>query len=267
MHSLSDKKFLFVSGIQRSGTTALANTLNWHNEITVCIERFKYLINKNKIHLFTPDLFAPDTLLDFSTNYTNCTPEHSERFSNFYKDLEEKYSDLQYIGDKIANDPGQIPRIHNTFPNSKIIYIVRDIFEVACSWQTRAERDGDSWPSDKAAECAVDPWNEFNAQVMSMWESYPDDVYVVNYRNFFCETEGMIELDRLMGFLNISADQSIVEGYKKALGLYAENIKNKQRNLAPDIMEYIYENSDYPLYHSVCSIAGPGIPVKKMKCG
>jgi len=262
MYSSSDKKFLFVTGIQRSGTTALANTLNWHSEITVCIERFKYLINKNKIHLFTPDLFAQDALLDFSSNYTNCTPDHSNRFADFYKDLGDKYSNLKYVGDKIANDPGQIPRIHDTFPNAKIIYIVRDIFEVAHSWQTRADREGDNWPAHKTAECAVTPWNEFNAQVLSMWESYPDDIYVVNYQKFFSEAEGKTDqLNRLLSFLNLSADSGIIEGYDKARTLYARNIKNKQRQLEPNIVDRIAKSLNHDLYRNVCSITETEIPL------
>ncbi len=212
-------------------------------------------MNARMFDLFVPELFERENLLDFSSDYTNCVPSHSERFANFYQELSEKYDTLAYIGDKIPNNHMHIEAIHNKFPNSKTVFIVRDITETACSWQARADRISDGWSASKTAECSVTPWNKCNAAILNMKEMHPNDCYVVDYHSFFDgDPEDMQQLDALSSFLQLDADQGLIDAFSKARDIYTKRIKNKERSLSADASRYIAENADYGNYEKVLAL-------------
>jgi len=252
----ANMKILFVTGIQRSGTTALANIMNCHSEMAVCIERYKNLMLGGNFKLFGPELFDKDNLLDFSNNYTNCTPEHSKRFADFYRELEQKYSALKYIGDKVPNSYSRTPAIYARFPAVKLIFIVRNITDTACSWQTRAERVDDGWPATKTAVKAVERWNDCNTTILEMKDKYPIDVHIVDYTDFFDGDPDDVEpIVSLLDFLALNTESSILDAFIRARTFYRDRIKNKERHLSVEVQTHISANADMDRYQKVMDLA------------
>ena len=256
MHNKTKKKYLFLSGIQRSGTTALTNILNRHNEICICVERYKKLMHFERHKILTPELFELDNLLDFSHGYTNLEPSHSERFMGFYNELKESYKDLVYIGDKVPNNYPFIPYLHQTFPGAVTVFIVRNIHDTACSWQARADREGDGWPQDKTAEKSLGPWNEHNAMILQIKKSYPEHCFVVNYDTFFDgDPADQSMMKRLTDFLDLELDNGLSEAFRHARQKYANKLKAKERSLSQTAIEYLEANADQLTYKKVLAYA------------
>jgi len=259
-------KFLFVTGIQRSGTTALANLLNWHSEISVCIERYKNLMLGQNFKHFEPELFEKENLLDFSNDYTNCTPDHSERFASFYSDLERKYDGLKYIGDKIPNSYARTPAIYQRFPNMKFLFIVRNIEDTASSWQARAENVKDGWPASKTAEKAIERWNDCNRTIIDLHAKHPDDVYIVDYNEFFDgDPEDSESYDSLLEFLELGKETAADEAFKKARIFYRDRVKTKERVLSAETEKFITKNADIASYELILHLAHNRYPFLDQK--
>lgn len=256
MNCKTDKRYLFLSGIQRSGTTALTNVMNHHEQICICVERYKKLMHFERHKMFVPELFALDNLLDFSKGYTNLDPSHSDRFKGFYNDLEANYENLVYIGDKVPNNYPFIPYVHEVFPGARTIFIVRNLHDTACSWQARADREGDGWPEDKTAERSLKPWNEHNATVLKMKQRHPEDCLVVNYDTFFDgDPADNSAIKRLTDFLGLILDDPLSDAFRQARKKYASKLKGKERSLSQATLEYLEMNADNGSYDKVLAYA------------
>ena len=209
------------------------------------MERFKLIMNNKNIDQFTPDLFEAHKLFDFSDGYTNKMPDGSAAMKQYYDDMQAKYPNLAYVGDKVPGSFRVAGKIHECFPHTKCVFIIRDIFETACSWQARAEREGDSWPASRTAIHAVKPWNACLHFFLSLQQQYPEDFYMVDYRSFFDgDPKEFSVLDTMCDFINLPADASMREAFTSARYKYAEGIKNKERGLDQVTLQYIDAHAD-----------------------
>lgn len=200
---------LFISGVQRSGTTAIANLMSTHPEVRVCIERYKYLFGRDaNLSEISLSLFTKKRILDFSDNYTNHVPEKSDRFRSFYDDLENDYEKLRYVGDKVPGSHHKMGILLERIPAAKIIFIVRDILEVSKSWDARANSANGSWPSFMNALQSVKHWNECNKEILELNARYPENICVVDYHKFFGESfEKFEESKRILCFLKLDESE------------------------------------------------------------
>lgn len=55
---------LFVAGPSRSGTTALIDYLNWHDEVLICMERYKFALDE-----VNPSSLTFESILDYEPSY------------------------------------------------------------------------------------------------------------------------------------------------------------------------------------------------------
>ena len=70
---IEDKTTLIVTGVARSGTTALGELLNAHPLVGLGIERFKFQFLREDN--FSADLFTRERFFDFRPEDTNLIPE------------------------------------------------------------------------------------------------------------------------------------------------------------------------------------------------
>ncbi len=244
------EQHLFLFGPPRSGTTALAHVVNAHRSIGLGSERFKYIMNHKHFDQFNPELFEEEKFFDFSDGHTNRTPERNAGMKRYYADLQSRYANLKYIGDKMPGGFRVAREIHQKFPNTKCIFIIRDIFETACSWQARAEDESDNWPSTRTATVAVKPWNACLSYFLDLQQKYPDDFHMVSYRDFFDgEPTDYAALDELCRFLDVSADSVMQEYFSAARVKYRNKIKTKERKLDEAAMAFIEEHADIAAFH------------------
>ena len=87
------RKYLFICGTPRSGTSALVILIGAHSKLALGIERFKYYLNKpNREKWLGTYLFTKSRFFDFSDGATNVKPNENNFYTNYYASLEEKYN-------------------------------------------------------------------------------------------------------------------------------------------------------------------------------
>lgn len=124
-HISQGKNYLFAIGNARSGTTALGELLNFSDDICLGIERYSLKDN------VSASSFTKTSFFDSQNKNYLVRPY-------FYQQIEAKFECARYIGDK---RPRFVKSWRNTWlnlPNAKIVYIFRNIYDVACSYNLRA---------------------------------------------------------------------------------------------------------------------------------
>ena len=228
------KNYLFAIGNARSGTTALGRVLNSSPEICLGIERYS---TKDNI---LASSFEQEAFFDSGSENYLVRP-------HFYEEIKDKFAKAKYIGDK---RPRFIQSWKNTWlnlPQAKIVYIFRNIYDVACSYNTRANNASlgidMSWSKTRDFSQAVDDWNEGLQEINNLRHFY--EVYLVKYEDFFVLPSKMIHL---FNYLKIDTEnqnikRSINEIYQTALKL-----KNKERTLSNLEKKYIDSYANFETY-------------------
>jgi len=155
------KRLLFVCGTPRSGTSALAQLLNTSPNVVLGIERYRALLValcRSPPHSAGDPiraLFSKDRLLGAMR------PEDTKPFPLAQKgDAEAKWNHATYVGDKVPFLYRHIESLARACPDARFVHIVRDPYQVAASWQRKADDPDDAWPKTNDAAAAVIRWNE-----------------------------------------------------------------------------------------------------------
>lgn len=154
----SEKAHLIVSGVARSGTTALGELLNAHPDICLGIERFKF--QYLRAHNFSSTLFERDRFFDFRPEDTNLDPAKRPAWKPVYAKIEEKWDQARIIGDKVPDLLPVLADFLTENPSYRYICILRNLKDVGLSWQARADKPRDAWPKEKGFVEACKSWGE-----------------------------------------------------------------------------------------------------------
>jgi hypothetical protein len=233
-------KFLFVSGCPRSGTTVLAHILNWSHEAFVGLERFASLLKRNP-SMFSPQLFEKSRLLHFEPGdcgYSSyeAKADYSAWFVNPFN--ADRLDRLELVGDKITNLYSHFDQFSSLPWNSSeitILHIVRNVADVAASYQTRMLEPSDGWNMDYIQ--AIDDWSESVNRVHAFVSQPATNVRlcVVNYDSIFIG-----DFDRLINsamqiysFVGLEFGEKQVEGMRLILeaGAHYKKIRQSYDNI------------------------------------
>ncbi|MDJ0745649.1 MAG: sulfotransferase [Xenococcaceae cyanobacterium MO_167.B27] len=232
-----NKNYLFAIGNARSGTTALGKLLNFSPEICLGIERY------GKEDDISAMSFEKENFFDVNSKGYSVRP-------HFYETIREKFDTAKYVGDK---RPRFIESWKNTFlnlPQAKIVYIFRNIYDVACSYNVRASNAAQGldkqWRTNRDFSEAVHDWNEGIQEIQNLARFYK--VYFVKYEDFFVHRSKMIHL---FNYLGVNPEEpktkvGIEKTYKTAL-----SVQKKARILADHEKEYIDANADFEAYNKL----------------
>lgn len=242
------KRFLFVCGLGRSGTTELTRVLSAHSRIVLGVERYKRLWRPERIRLLTPQFFEKEQFFDFGKAYTNITPDLPQ-WKRHYTHMAAKFDTAAYVGDKMTQF--RVRELQPAFPDAKHIVIIRNVYDVAFSWDQRAKKPSDKWPVTHDARRAVSEWNKGLLDLVGYLESFGDAVTYVEYRSFFGDPEHR-ELNRLLDYLDLEPDDAVVQRFVRANEVYQERIVGKDRTLDPEVAAFIAENADLDLWYRLC---------------
>ena len=232
---------IFVCGTPRSGTTALARLLNTSPHIVVGIERYgKRLLRINggdQSGLFSKDRFfsydADDADVDFNVAHKELT-ESSKR----------KLDNAAFVGDKVPRLYRRLRFIDEAFTNCIVIYIVRNPIQVAASWQKRAEKANDRWPTRNGFQEATIEWNESIAFAMQSRQRFGNRLILLSYDRVFGGRRFAVwrEMMRRMGLPtkpNESTRRFLDNASRRA---------STQREFSTDILQYVSRSADYISY-------------------
>lgn len=183
---MTGKTHLIVSGVARSGTTALAELLNAHPAVGVGIERFKFRYLRE--HDYSPAFFERDRFFDFQPADTNLRPERRPAWAPTYDAIAAKWDDAAVIGDKVPDLTPVLDDFLEAQPDTRCLYILRNLKDVALSWQARADKPSDPWPTGKGFALACESWAGQQARLRALLDARPgikDRFLLVDYDRMY----------------------------------------------------------------------------------
>jgi sulfotransferase family protein len=222
---------LFVAGCPRSGTTALTEYLNQHEELLVCIERYKYAPPPQEL---TPNLFTFDRILDYREGETNTPKERHEKLL-----ARKDPAKLKWIGDKRGMYFKWFEQLAENNPGARFIVIHRPVEEVAESFEARKKNPKDHWWADSRE--AVDRWNLALRRTREFVESGRGPVLILHYHDFVYRNETCVPL--LSRFLGIEFEESMLEAWRKRSKRFEAKRRPKEP-LSDEQIAFIQENKD-----------------------
>jgi hypothetical protein len=251
---MTPRNLLFLAGQGRSGTTALLQVLASHPEVALGVERFKGLWGPADINRLTPDLFERERFFDFSDDLTNLTPDRYDReWEPHYQRMAAKWDDATYVGDKMTQL--RMQQLWETFPDARFVCIVRDIAEVAYSWNQRAHNPDDlTWPAAADAQLAVKRWNTMLGKIRRARRQRPDRVVVVEYSNFFGDPSAS-SLHAVLDFLGLERAPEVESAFAEAHEVFASRIASKPRALPAADRAFIDEHANRWLWRQVTAFS------------
>jgi hypothetical protein len=183
------RKFLFICGCPRSGTTALMSFLCRHPDIALGLERFQMRARR---HELSPQDF--ELIRFFDVRPGDTWYDSLEQFSWHYDTIRRKYASARYVGDKIPYLYYYLDFIASHFEGARILFLLRNINEVALSYEARIGTF--HWSSKYNAVRAVKDWND-SLDAGLRWVRR-DCFFVVLYEEF---AAGTLNLHHLCDFL------------------------------------------------------------------
>lgn len=243
---MSTPQLLFVAGLGRSGTSALAEVLTAHPGIVLGLERYKRLWRGERIDELSPDLFERDRLLDFTDGLTTVVPERHPRFREHYERMAAGFEQAAYVGDKMTTV--RIERVWKNLPDARFVCIVRDPREVAASWEARAgDAEDRFWPAHNDGVRSVTRWNQANRRILRAVRSRPDRVAVVEHASFFGSPDGR-PLHRLLDWLGLDPADSADTHFDHARRHHADVLSTRPRPLPDHVEAHVAEHADLDRY-------------------
>ncbi len=191
-------QILLVCGCARSGTTALARLLNSHEQMSIGLERYLRLCQKGQP--ITRGLFEEDRF--FSIQKGDTWYESLDKFKNVYKALRGKWRDSLVIGDKLPELYEHIDKVFENIPDARIVFIARNVMDVASSWKRRATDQNDkAWSAKRDVKMGIAAWNASMSKTLAALEHHRRRIYVLRYESLYCDPK--YKLDELFDFVGL----------------------------------------------------------------
>jgi hypothetical protein len=159
--------------------------LSGDTRIILGVERYGNLFFKNPM---TKELFEPKRFLSNQpgdTFYSDLVA-----FNGYYSGIDARFDTADYVGDKIPLLYLYLDSLFSNIPDAKIVFMLRNVFDVAASYEARAnDLNDDSWRRDKRTAVALLDWR----RSLTALKTYIDDgrVFPVIYEDFFFQEGGL----------------------------------------------------------------------------
>lgn len=233
------RNYLFVGGCARSGTSVLTVLIGSNSQVVLGKERYNKLCNKQTFSLstghFKKERFF--NVLEGDTFYTNFNDFHT-----WDAQIYSKFEHCKYVGIKYTRIHTIMDELLESFGKITVFYIYRNIFDVAESWNKRAEK-ANNWPKTKNYREAVIEWNE-SLSAMKTFIEKGHKIICVNYDDLFFSTKSIKPLFTPLQ-LKVAkiTRQKIVDQRKRA-----KLLKEEKGSLTKEEIDYIEEYANLELF-------------------
>lgn len=216
---------LFIAGPSRSGTTALVDYLNQHEQVLVCKERYKYVCDEVR-----PEWLTFEYISDYEPGQGRKSGAQTNVAREYHADLVagKDAAKLRWIGDKYPNYVRYLETLWRDNPGAKFIFTYRPIEEVAESHEARSKNPDDPWLGGKDGfEIGIKQWNDALRRTRDFIEStmHPSAL-IVSYNDFFYTNEEWIPL--LSNFLGIEFGHSTREAWREISQSFESGRRSKE---------------------------------------
>lgn len=174
----------------------------------VAMGRERYALRFKFLGEFGPELFQRER---FCSRLEEGDTHHRS-LQSYYADLLSRFQDCTHIGDKIPKIYENYGLVSRHYPECKIIFMVRNIVDVAQSFETRAKNAAqlgkavprNTWQPTRDYAEAILEWNESLQQTLAALPQL--DLIVVEYEQLYVEP---LLLRRIFQFLNLDMVHSV----------------------------------------------------------
>ena len=223
------RQYIFICGAARSGTTALWRLVASHKSVALGLERY---INRALSHEFLdPSLFDQERF--FRVEADDTFYSELNEFHPYYQELKSRYQNCSHYGDKVPRLYLHLDRLKTTFPGAKIMFILRNIFDVAVSVNRRAQ-EGNNWPKDRNYKVAVRDWNQSLTSVLQRIRD--QDILVVEHETLF---SGEADARKIFSFLGLDWTDDVESTYRSSIIRGRDIAGRSSDGLTPDEKRFI----------------------------
>lgn len=241
---LAAKKHLFICGCPQSGTTALWRLMVAHPGIFLGVERYGHLArHRGRIG---PALFEKQKFFRIEPGQTFYSDLAGK--NDYYSDGERRYDEAAWVGDNIPMLFNDYSGIEANFENAHILFIFRNIIDVAGSYQNRS-RSGTA-NGNRDYRGAVKDWHrslKTTRDFLSM-QGRRTSVAAVSYEEMFLREA---DLTPLFDWLGLEYTASVRRHYRFLLsrsrdldGRRGDAINSAQRH-------YIAQLAPFHIYRAL----------------
>lgn len=227
------KQLLFVSGLARSGTSALVQVLNTNPGFQIGMERYFFPIRQKTL---TPAHFERERFLSYEEGDT-----HKKGLPGLHG--AEAFEQATYVGDKFPLLYQNFDYIFETFPEARHIYIVRNPLSVAESYDARERNPEDKWR--KSWDIGLAEWNDSVRAIAGLSDTQAARFHFVQYEDFFADTARMNALYRAFG-LDAVAPRKLSSFVEKFEALNTRSVARRD-----DIRQHVARHADWESYRAL----------------
>jgi Sulfotransferase family len=241
---------LFITGTSRSGTTTMANFMRCDSRILMGREKHNNLIQNNEL---SENLFSKER---FCFGFSSEDSHHSNEDS-YYPQSAIHYHTAAYIGDKFPNLFEYYDDLFRVFPRAKIIYMIREISDVALSFEKRAiesqelKKYGEynsnrMWPIDRGYKAAVNEWNESLERTKSFIGD--ERFFIVNYSDLYQNENCLFSIYEFLDLKYTAQTQADWNHFSNERRMIEGK---KTGTLQKDQLAYVMKHSNYEDYNKL----------------
>lgn len=231
--------FLFICGCARSGTTALWRLLTEEKSLAIGLERFIGKLDGG--FKLSQSLYSKKRFFTYKDGDTHFSALNANRYTKtYYPELIKYYENASYHGDKIPKLYNYLDKLNKKFKGSKVIFIHRNIFDVANSYEARRRLENHQW--NRNYKRAIKEWNDSMKAILTY--KGETEVLIVSYENLFYGKFDIGIITKFLGIDRTQLDKSIIEFRKKA----KDPVKDKIDNLRPNHKKNILLNARFKAY-------------------
>lgn len=178
----SDPRYLFLCGCPRSGTSALWKLFSAHNKIALGLER--YILKSIPSFELSKQDFSFKNFFKFKpgeTHFSMLTPPE------YYEQLKQSYNSCTVFGDKTPQLYIRYKELWQAFDKPVIVFIVRNILDVAQSYQNRYNDPKDNWSKDYRV--AIKEWNVSLSRTFNAIHQENLPIHILEYEKVYNNDE------------------------------------------------------------------------------
>ena len=243
MTDSSQRQYLFACCCARSGTSTLADLLRSHSRIAMGRERSAVLVRHRKPlndELFMPERFCHQ-LEEGDT--------HHKILDAYYEELFPRFDQCTHVGDKIPRIYEDYNIWRQAFPGAKFIYLLRNPFDVAQSFEQRtlaSKKNGGVWPVTRDYRQAVEEWNLSLSNTLNNLTH--KDILILEYESLYLDDT---VLSQLFSFIGLPLDLKVKEFWRSAAKIRTELEASRVVTLDSQQKRYIARHARFDFYRQL----------------
>jgi len=228
---IKKKQYLFLCGCPRSGTSELTRILATHPDFVIGMEKYLNHRTADDISKLTPEIMEKDAFFDMEYERKTFPGKRNQFLDDFYGKMLPRYDSARYVGDKDPTYYLAYDHLLSTFPDVKIICMLRNVYDVAHSWTARSIRRN---LPEADYRMGVSFWNDSVKESQKYCQTHPGKIIICEYAKLY--SDSMDYYHKLLNWLDVDTSQEN-ETYVKS------SFQSKPRDNSEEAVAYIKEHA------------------------